>query len=152
MARQIIRFVCVYVMLLVSILLYMEKTYAGDVLDLKELSIEYKNYSVLSDYQRVALIYPDAPKDGLDVNINSTLLRYFGWDSKVHSVTDDGQYRGIGLQMAGYLNLTQEFSFGWQHHSQHVLDREHAFMRFPAEDLLFVKIYLYAPRFREALF
>jgi hypothetical protein len=153
MVRRIIEFICVYVMLICAFLLWFTgETRASDVFTLRELSIEYRSYSLYSDQQRNMLIYPEPPKDGLDVSLNTAVLGYFGWDSTVHSVTSDAQFRGVGLDMRLYLNLTQEISFGHWHHSQHVLDRASPYMRFPAEDAFFVKIYLFRPKFQEALF
>jgi hypothetical protein len=152
MLRKILYFVLCYITILFAGLLYLDGARAGDVFELREVAVEYRNHFLLSEFQRNALIYPEPPKDGLDVDLRVSVIRYFGWDSIVHSVTTDGQFRGIGLHMRTYLNLTQEISFGHDHHSQHVLDREHPAMRFPAEDSVFVRLCIHCPKYRESLF
>lgn len=114
------------------------------IMELKELSLDYKNFAVLNDKARDLLIYPDHPKEGIDIIMNTKILEYGYMDATVESLTNDSQYAGIGLQMHLGLQLGDTLRVGYYHHSQHTLDRPSSYMdRYASEDALEVKIWLY---------
>lgn len=127
------------------ILLFSTQSKAFDLVELDSLAIDYKNYKMLSATQRDLLIYPESPYEGLNVEINSSLLfdlMYF--NSVIEGLTTSSQYRGIGLQERLGFRVFDLFEIGWYHHSQHVLDREiQSIPTFPAEDAIELKLYLY---------
>lgn len=124
------------------------------VLGLDELSIEYKNYELVNDKARNLLIYPEHPKEGINVNINTDILTYLYWDSQIQSLTTGSQYRAIGLETRLGLRLSQYLYVGYWHHSQHLMDRAPATLpRFPSEDAVELKLFLFrAKSGRESLF
>ena len=122
-------------------------------LRLDELSLDYKNYSIVNDHQRNLLIYPDSPKEGINVNINSTLMNYVYFNNTIESLTTDGQYRGIGLQLSLGLRLSNYFDVGYYHHSQHTIDRAiMSIPAFPTEDALQFKLYFYRKVGKDSVF
>jgi hypothetical protein len=114
------------------------------IIDLEELFVDYKNYGVINEKQRHLLIYPESPKEGLNLNVNTSLVTYGYFNSVIESLTTSGQYRGIGLQISLGIRIFKFLDVGFYHHSQHVLDREITTLpKFPTEDALQIKLYLY---------
>lgn len=126
--------------------LIMEKGHADDyhVIDLNELNLDYKNFKMINDKARDPLVYPEPPKEGVDVNLDLGLVNNYGyWNSSVQSLTVDSQYRSIGLVMHLGVHLTEYLDVGYFHHSAHVLDEQQPYMPFLTEDAVEVKIFLY---------
>lgn len=120
--------------------------YAEDfhLIELDTVALDYKNYSVISDKQRNLLLYPESPKESINVILNTTLFKYAYFNNTIESLTTNSQYRGIGLQLALGVRLSQYLDIGYYHHSQHVMDREmQSIPTFPTEDTLELKFYLY---------
>lgn len=110
---------------------------------LDEVSLDYKNFAWINDHARNSLIYPEHPKESINLNIDTTFLSYFLWNSTIESLTTDGQYRGIGLETRIGVRLSEAFDVSYYHHSQHLIDRQHSFMdRYPVEDAIEIKFYL----------
>lgn len=123
------------------------------IIDLKELSIDYKNYAMVNKNARNSLIYPEPPKEAINVNINMDFATYFYWNNVIESLTTDGQYRSIGLQTQIGVRLSEHLELGYYHHSQHLIDRQHSYMdKYPVEDAVQIKLYLYKSNNRESIF
>lgn len=124
------------------------------IVDLKELSIDYKNYQMVNPNSHNMLIWPNVPKEGINVGIKLDVLNYLYWDSVIESLTDSAQYASIGLDTRLGVRLSDHLDVGVYHHSQHVLDSSYVYMNghFPEEDAVEVKIYLYKQNNRESLF
>jgi hypothetical protein len=117
---------------------------ADDFIQLDELSIDYRDYALVNDKARNLLIYPESPKEGINLNINTTFVSYVYWNSTIESLTTSSQYRGIGLQSSLGIRLNNYIDVGMWHHSQHVLDRVSGDMpNFAEEDAIQLKVYLY---------
>lgn len=142
------------IVIILGMLLALRSEAHWHVLELKELSFNYKNYAILNEKARNALLYPESPKEGLNVSICTDIFSYFYFDSTLETLTTGAQYRGVGLLLGVGIRLSDALSLGYYHHSQHVLDRDYSAMpKFPVEDALELKIYLYKNReAREGLF
>ena len=78
----------------------------------------------------------------LQVSFGIELWDTIFWYNRVHSASDPSQFRLVGWETE--LTVIPARAIGWKwaewlelfaaHHSQHVLDAEHPFMRFPVED------------------
>ena len=111
------------------------------VLQLKEVRVQYKRFV---DPGRDALLYPEVHKEGLGVAIDTDVMRYLFWKSEVGALTTDAQYRAVWLEMTLGLRITQWLEVQAHHKSEHLLDRDHAFMdRFPVQDSVGFTLYLY---------
>jgi len=124
------------------------------VLGLDELSLDYRNHAMMNPNQRDALLFPESPKEAINLNVKTNIMQVFGWDSQIQTLTTDSQYRAIGLQTSLVLRVSQSFEIGFWHQSNHLIDRQSATLpRFPSQDALSVKLYLYrAAPGRESLF
>jgi hypothetical protein len=130
-------------LIFLALLVMLPKAHALEGLVLQELSIDYKNYSALNPKARNLLIYPEFPKEGINVGIKTTLFGVFYWDSTIESLTTSAQYRAIGLQ-TGFGLRFKRVDIGAWHHSQHCIDRECTTLpKFPSEDAIHVKLYIY---------
>lgn len=155
----LISFLCSFLISLSVILLYVlltQKRCNADefhLIQLDEVNIDYKNYAIISDQQRNLLIYPEHPKESLNLNLNTTFAKYGYFNSTVESLTTSSQYRGIGLQLSLGVRLSKYLDFGYWHHSQHVMDREMlSIPTFPTEDTMEIKLYLYRTDKKESIF
>lgn len=124
------------------------------VLNLSELSIDYKNFKALNPASYEVMTYPEPPKESIFINLKMDLLHYLYLDPTIESWTTDAQYRGIGLEARLGLRLTEYVDIGIYHHSLHELDRNQQLNipHFLEQDSLEIKLYLYKTKSREALF
>jgi hypothetical protein len=147
MLKSMTEFVCVYLMLLCSFLLWL----TGDAdaaenwfIQPDELSVQYKGFHKSA---RHPLFTDSTPKEGIDLVMNTDLL--FGtafWDNTIHSTTDDSQYRHIGWQFKLGTRVASFLTIEYQHHSQHLLDTSYPHMKFPVEDSLGFTLHIYNAR------
>lgn len=145
------------VKLIIVLLLFLTiaaKADMGDLLSLNQFALDYKNFAAINPNARNLLIYPEPPKEGINLDINLDVLKYGYWDSEIQSLTTDGQYRAIGLETRLGVRLFDSLEVGYWHHSQHVLDRQiQSIPSFPVEDALELKIILFKSKEkREGLF
>lgn len=132
------------IVIIASILCLRAEASDYHIVDLDELSIDYKNYKMVREKNYNTLTYPENIKEGINVNINTTILGAVYWNNTIETLTTEGQYRTIGLQLGLGVRLTDYIEVGYYHHSQHLLDRQHSFMNhFPVEDAVEIKFYLY---------
>lgn len=123
------------------------------VMELQELSIDYKNFSMLNANNYNSLLYPEKAKESLNVNINTNFLNYAYWDSTIESMTTDKQYRSIGLETRVGVRIHSYVDLGLYHHSEHLIDRPHDFMsHFPVVDAIELKLYLFRKQKPDTLF
>lgn len=117
----------------------------ANLLDLKEVSIEYHNFAAINDKARDVLLYPESPKEGFNLGINFNVLWNLMYsESLIETMTTDSQYRSIGLQQRIGFNVLDMLRIGYYHHSQHMLDKAWTQLpTFPTEDALEVKLYLF---------
>ena len=139
-------------MLLINIVI--SKIASADVLELKEVKVEYKKFL----YARDPLFTLGNPKEQLNIGIKTDLLGVFYWHSFVHGTTDNSQYRRVGLQMNLGVRLFNSLEFEYKHHSQHILDANYPYRqegapdKFPVEDSLGINIYLFKANKERSIF
>lgn len=123
------------------------------IVDLNEVYLDYRNYSMVNPNARNLLIYPDTPKEAINVGIKLDLLKYMYIDNEIQSITTDAQYKGIGLDLRIGVRATSWLEVGLWHRSQHVLDGTQSFMggNFPSEDAFNVKVYLFRKYKRDSV-
>lgn len=125
----------------------------ADLINLDELSLDYKNYGMVNDHQRDLLLAPEFPKEGINLNINTTFASYMFWNSSIESATTSSQYRAVGLETRIGVRLHDQLELMYYHHSQHVLDREEGNIgKFPSEDAVEIKLYFYRTKKYDTLF
>lgn len=110
---------------------------------LDELTISYKKYH---ESARHPLFYNSTPKESLNLSMHMDLLKYFGWDSTVQSMTNNAQYYMIGLQTKMYLRVSQHIDIGYYHQSQHLMDDKYPYGKFPVEDALMINLTIFRAR------
>lgn len=138
--------------LIIFNLLLLSNTYA-DVFELNELYIDYRHYKLVNPNSRNPLIYPEPPKEGINLGLKTDIMSYFYFDSEIQSLTTDGQYRSIGLDTRLGVRLSSNLELGFWHKSQHLLDKHHSYMdKFPSEDAVQIKYYLFQGKKRDGLF
>lgn len=145
------------------LLLNMQLSHADDFgfLDLRELSVDAKSYYPGGHYP---LITDNKIPGGrsldkeLNLSIKTDMLKYFYWDSTVHSMTDKtldgyhGQFRLIGLEFGVGLRISSSVEFGYYHYSEHLMDASLPW-HFPVRDALQLKVFLYRTKGeRDSLF
>jgi hypothetical protein len=147
MGRLILRFVCVYILLLCSFLLYLSRAAeAGEnwFIQPDEVSVQYKSYHQSA---RHPLFVNSRLKEGIDLTMNTDFLfETLFWDNLIHTNTDDSQYRHIGWQFRLGTRVTSFLSVQYEHHSQHLLDSAYPHMKFPVEDSLGFTLTIYQAR------
>jgi hypothetical protein len=110
------------------------------LLELQEVRVNYERYR---DGGRDPLFTDSAPKEALNLHVNTDLFRYFGWDSSVLSKTDQVQFHYVSLAMRLYIRVTDHLEIGVRHQSQHLLDTTYQHQRFPVSDSIEINLYLY---------
>jgi hypothetical protein len=151
MGIKIIKFVAVYLILLCSWLLWsMQPVDAAEntpgwVIQLDELSINLKHYY---PYSRDPFFYgSDQMKDGLELHMNTDMLHdYVYWDNTIHSDTNYSQFHTVGWHFYLGTHVTTFLDFQYEHHSQHVLDGELPYMKYPCADSYGIVINIYRAR------
>jgi hypothetical protein len=123
------------------------------VVELNQLALDYKNYGMLNDKARNMLIYPEHPKESINIILNMDILKCGYWNSTIESMTTGSQYRAIGLETRLGFRPLQSLELGIYHHSQHVIDRPHAYMdKFASEDAVELKLYLFNKNSHNSIF
>ena len=113
-------------------------------IELNSLSLKWRSY--LSP-GRDALIFPHEHKDALELGVDMDVLRYFYWDARVYGITDDAQYRAVGLNSHIGLRFSDTFRAEYEHTSEHILDDTHSYLpKFPVSDAFVIIIDIYKPR------
>lgn len=117
----------------------------ADFLELQEVSVDYKNFGLLSKQQRSLLTNPDPIKEGLDLQLKNNIIWGLGYfDTNVQSATSDAQYRYVGLELHTGFHVSDSMDLGLYHLSQHGLDRPmNGIDKFPSANAVELKVYLY---------
>jgi hypothetical protein len=132
-----------------------------DLVELNEVSIDYKDYFA-GGYD--PLITGNGIGDrglgkGIELNVNTDVLSVFFFNNRVHTMTDEitsgngaGQFRTVGWQFQLGLRVSKMFPLDiyYEHHSQHLLDTP-GVQHFPVNDSVGLKLTLFSKRRREAL-
>ena len=114
---------------------------AFELLKLQEVGLTYRQFVA---HARHPLLYPEAPKEALGVNLNIDIVDWLYWNPSVYAMTTESQYRSVGLAFNLGVHLTRWLDISYYHQSQHLLERQHSYMnKFPVEDGVEVKIYLF---------
>jgi hypothetical protein len=146
------------VLFLILYVLFLNRIVKADVFTLEDVSISYKDY--------ISGRSPLITQNGLEgaklgqefnLNLNTNIYDVIYWENIIHTTTDkydnhNGQFRLVGWQLRFGLRLTENFDIGYYHHSQHLLDYVYPYGKFPYEDAVELKIYLYKrPKGQESL-
>lgn len=118
------------------------------ILDLEQVRVGYKNFI----FARDPMFWDSTPKEQININIETSLMKYGFWNSFVHGTTDESQYKRIGLQMELGVRISNSLEVSYKHHSQHMLDCTYPYQRFPVEDSVGVYLYLFRKDKKESIF
>lgn len=121
------------------ILLSSLNTYAFDLIETDEVSVQYKSFKSGS---RDPLFWDSHPNQELTLKVNTTFLKYFFWNNEVHGATDENQFHTVGWHYQVGLRPFSWLDVQMEHHSQHILDNAYPYGGFPVQDSLGVTIYL----------
>lgn len=126
---------------------------AADGLELQSVRVDYIRFF---DGAHDPLITQNGQKGRalgaqLDLHVDVDVLRYFFWNSTVHSLTDRrmhngeeaGQFREVNLQMQFGLRLLSVLDVYYWHSSTHLLDATYTGGHFPVQDGLGLTLKLY---------
>lgn len=142
----------------VCLLSIVGKIVRADIIDLKELSISYKSFDKHGSDPLITQNIPNRGLgEGLDLTLNTTVLKYLYWDNLIHTTTDvvlpagKGQFRLIGWQIRLGAQLSDNLQIGYYHHSQHLLDTIYP-DHFPLQDALEIKFTLHKDNKYDSIF
>jgi hypothetical protein len=110
----------------------------AQAIELSELSIDYQYFHPSN---RMAELVGKSAKEGLGLNME---LKPWGPSfirSRVHALTDNGQYRLVGWEFQLGTRLWGWGELSYHHHSQHLLEAQ-APWKFGVEDSLHLKLWL----------
>lgn len=115
------------------------------LVNLNEVSLDYRNYGMVNPNGHEPMTYPDPPKEAINLEMKIDIFDWFYLDPTVESMTTDAQFRDIGLLLRLGVRITDYLEVGLIHHSQHQLDRRQqlGMDHFPESDALEVKLYLF---------
>jgi len=123
---------------------------AADLVELNEVSIQYKNF--VSD-GRDLLVYPEVHREALSLNVNTNFLSVLFWNNSIHTITTEAQYRSVGLESRLGVRISRYLEVSYYHFSQHLLDRASATLpRFPVSDAVEVKLIIYGGQNQRSIF
>lgn len=109
--------------------------------EVRDLSMELLRYPKGSRF----LLAPDITlNQGVALNMDTTLVGPLRFDNRVLAMGNDHQVHTIGWEFRTYVRLWDRVEVGFGHHSQHRLDDNHPFMKFPAENAFVLK-FIFAP-------
>lgn len=125
--------------------------YDFNVLDLNEVTIDYNRFK---DGGRDYFVYPDPPKEKIDLNFNLAAINgYLYWNNGIEAYTTSDQYRSVGLELSIGVHVTESLDIGFYHHSAHTLDEPNTLIpSYLEEDALNIKVYLYKGKNKNSIF
>lgn len=126
-------------------------SYAWRLIEADEVSIKYRDFVHPG---RNAYIYPEPLKDGVALNLNTTFLDLFYWNSTIDALTTPAKYEFVSLTTEVGLRVTENIQIFFQHFSGHLLDREQSYLgKYPVNDSVGFNLILYsAGKRRETVF
>lgn len=111
---------------------------------LDELSVDWMHYH---PYSRSPFFYNSEMKDGIAFHMNTDLLLdHLYWDNTVHADTDSAQFHSVGWKFELGTHVTTFLDLYYHHHSQHVMDGQLPFMKYPSEDSYGITINIFKNR------
>jgi hypothetical protein len=124
--------------------LLISRAAAADVMELRSARVDYIHFF---DGGHDPLITQNGQENRalgiqLDLHVDVDVLRYFFWNSTVHSVTDKriytgdaaGQFREVNLQMQFGLRVFPVLDVYYWHSSAHMLDNIYTGGHWPVQD------------------
>lgn len=117
---------------------------ADEYVDLRELSVTGKSY--LPNGYNPLMPEGSQLNKGLNVNMKVDFLTNFYWNNMIWSLTDQHQFRWVGLNTQAGVRILPYISLEYEHFSKHILEKEFQFKeqgRFPVEDSINVIFYLH---------
>jgi hypothetical protein len=114
------------------------------LLEHQETSLNIKNY--FPNGHNPLMPEGSILNKGLDLDLKTDLLRYGYWNNKVWSLADQHQFRWIGWNYQFGIRILPFLDVEYEHFSKHILDKQYQYKtqgRFPVEDSVNVKLYLY---------
>lgn len=111
-----------------------------DGFKLDEVSINYKRFI---GETRHPLFLHSKQKEEVNLNLNTTVLNVFYFNNTVHSQTDSSQYKVVGWNLFLGARVFRSLDLQVEHFSKHLLDESYSVMRFPVENSIGFKWYLY---------
>ena len=129
-------------------------------IDVDELKINYKDY--FPGGADPLITQNGIPNRQLgkqvNLNLNLDLMNVLYWNNTVHGTTDEiigsnkGQFRRVGWQFQFGINIEEHISVEYYHHSQHLLDYEWPYGRWPVEDAISVNLYIIRKHKKDTIF
>jgi hypothetical protein len=115
------------------------------LVELNEMYLDYRSYSTISSNQRNLLLYPEVPKEMINVGFNTDLAKYGYWNNEIQSLTTGQAFKSVGLDSRLGVRITNWLEVGLWHRSLHILEGVYSNMdgRYPNENALQIKIFLY---------
>lgn len=92
----------------------------ADFIELNEIKVSYVNF--FSGGRDPLISYNQNPNKLLDLDVNTNFATYFFWNNKIHSMSDNSQFRVIGLNTLLGLRIFDFMDLYYYHYSQHLLD------------------------------
>jgi hypothetical protein len=87
----------------------------------------------------------------LDLHLDLDVFKYFYWNNKINTTSDQSNFRVIGWEYALGVRLFPFLEAGYFHHSQHILDMPDV-QHFPLENAIQIKLIFYDKNPKESLF
>lgn len=121
------------------VVLLMPKTASPAPIILDDISLNYQRFLPGARHP----LFPSGmePKEELNLDFNTTILTYFYWNNRVHSMTNQHQFHVIGWNYRLGVRATPWLSLQYEHFSRHLLDTNYA--GYPIQDSVGAIIKLY---------
>lgn len=97
-----------------------KRAHSIEPVKLRDVFIDYRDFTFARDPVLSAAGY-ELQKQ-LDLTLNSTLADYVFWKNKVHSQTDQRQFRLVGWESRVGITLHKNLELEYGHFSRHILD------------------------------
>lgn len=140
------------------LLLISGQAQAWDVVELQNVSIEYKKYLPGARFPLITSngLSPRQLSDGLSIRVDTNFFKYLYWNNFVHSTTDStnggaGQFRALGYEFSFGFRPFSVIEIEYYHHSQHLLDAVGKYS-YPLEDAVQLKLILFKEGQKNGLF
>lgn len=123
-------------------------------LELQDTYLNYKNY--LPNGYTPYLPQGSTLNKGLDYHIDTDVFKYFYWNNTVWSLMDQNQFRSIGWNYEVGARVLPFVDLEYEHFSRHTLDEPSPTKavgeKYPVEDSINIKLYLYRRNGKDSIF
>jgi len=119
--------------------MYVGQVCLGDAVKIGDVYIEGKHFT----HARTPLLQQNGlngPKQELNLQVDSVLFSYFYFNNRIHSQTDERQFRVVGWNFKLGISIWRNLDVEYEHFSRHLLDRNPAF-DFPVQDSIGFRLY-----------